>query len=188
MKICIDPGHGGREPGAIGTDPFRLEEKEFNLSLSLLLEEEFERRGHWTVMTRRRDRSLSSQARANFANRLGAAFFISIHANGAETPVPEGMEVYHYPGSAAGANAANHVLEGMITVFPDHRNRGVKEANFAVLRLTDMPAVLVESEFITNPTQLRFLADQENQRNLAFGIANGMEAITKEEYVRAAHA
>jgi len=53
MKICIDPGHGGGNPGAIGNDPFRLEEKEFNLSLSLLLEEELERRGHWTVMTRR---------------------------------------------------------------------------------------------------------------------------------------
>jgi N-acetylmuramoyl-L-alanine amidase len=188
MKICIDPGHGGRDLGAIGTDPFRLEEKEFNLSLSLLLEEEFERRGHWTVMTRRRDRSLSLQARANFANRLRSEFFISIHANGAETPVPEGMEVYHYPGSAAGANAAKNVLEGMITVFPEHKNRGVKEANFAVLRLTDMPAVLVESEFITNPTQLRFLADQESQRNLAFGIANGIDAITKERYVRAARA
>ena len=188
MKICIDPGHGGGNMGAVGTEPFRLEEKEFNLSLSVLLEEEFERRGHWTVMTRRRDRSLSLQARANFANRLGAEFFISIHANGAETSAPEGMEVYHYPGSAAGANAANHILEGMITVFPDHRKRGVKEANFAVLRLTDMPAVLVESEFITNPTQLRFLADQENQRNLAFGIANGIDAIRKEEYVRAERA
>ena len=184
MKICIDPGHGGRNTGAIGTDPFRLEEKEFNLNLSLLLEGEFERRGHWTVMTRRRDRSLSLQARANFANRLGAELFISIHANGAETPAPEGMEVYHYPGSAAGANAANHVLENMIAIFPEHKNRGVKEANFAVLRLTDMPAVLVESEFLTNPTQLRFLADQENQRNLAFGIANGADAIMKERNLR----
>lgn len=188
MKICIDPGHGGRDPGAIGTDPSRLEEKEFNLSLSLLLEEEFERRGHWAIMTRRRDRSLSWQARANFANRLGAEYFISIHANGAETATVEGMEVFHYPGSAAGADAANHVLDGMITVFPEHKNRGVKEANFAVLRLTDMPAVLVESEFITNPTQLRFLADQENQRNLAFGIANGIDAIRKEGYVRAERA
>jgi len=118
------------------------------------------------------------QARANFANRLGAEFFISIHTNGAETPAAEGMEVYHYPGSATGANAANHVLESMIAAFPEHRNRGVKEANFAVLRLTDMSAILVESEFITNPTQLRFLADQENQRNLAVGIANGIDAIT----------
>jgi N-acetylmuramoyl-L-alanine amidase len=188
MKICIDPGHGGRDPGAIGTDPFRLEEKEFNLSLSLLLEEEFERRGHRTVMTRRRDRSLSPQARANFANRLGAEFFVSIHANGAETPTPEGMEAYHYPGSAAGASAANHIVEGMISVFPEHKNRGVKEANFAVLRLTDMPAVLVESEFITNPTQLQFLADQENQRNLALGIANGIDTTRKDGYVRAERA
>lgn len=177
MKICIDPGHGGADPGAIGTDPFRLEEKEFNLRLSLLLEEELETRGHWTVMTRRRDRSLSLQARANFANRLGAEFFISIHANGAETPAAEGMEVYHYPGSAAGENAANHVLESMIAAFPDHRNRGVKEANFAVLRLTDMSAILVESEFLTNPTQLQFLADQENQRDLAVAIANGIDAL-----------
>ena len=178
MKICIDPGHGGGDPGAIGIDPFRLEEKDFNLRLSLLLEEELERRGHWTVMTRRRDRSLSLQARAHFANRLGAEFFISIHANGAETPSAEGMEVYHYPGSVAGANAAHHVLEGMIAAFPEHRNRGVKEANFTVLRLTDMSAILVESEFITNPTQLRFLADEENQRNLAVGMANGIDAIT----------
>lgn len=185
MKICIDPGHGGRDPGAIGTDPFRFEEKEFNLSLSRLLEKEFERRGHWTVMTRRRDRWLSLEARANFANRLGAEFFISIHANGAETPAIEGMEIYHYTGSAAGANGANHVLESMIAKFPDHKNRGVKEANFAVLRLTDMPAVLVENEFITNPTQLRFLYEEENQRSLAFSIANGMEAITKERYIRA---
>ena len=52
MKICIDPGHGGGDPGAIGTDPFRLEEKEFNLSLSLLLEEELESRGYKVKVTK----------------------------------------------------------------------------------------------------------------------------------------
>ncbi len=177
MKICIDPGHGGEDPGAIGTDPFRLEEKEFNLKLSLLLEEELETRGHWTVMTRRRDRSLSLRARADFANRLGAELFISIHANGSEIPAAEGMEVFYYPGSSAGQSTANHVLENMIAAFPEHRNRGVKEANFAVLRLTDMPAIEVESEFISNPTQLQFLADHENQRALAVSIANGVDAL-----------
>jgi N-acetylmuramoyl-L-alanine amidase len=177
MKICIDAGHGGVDPGAIGVRPFRIEEKDFNLNLALLLEEELETQGHWTVMTRRRDRSLSVQARAHFANRLGAEFFISIHANGAETPVTEGMEVYHFPDSAAGRNAASQVLDSMIASFPNHRNRGVKEANFAVLRLTDMPAILVESEFLTNPIQLQFLADQENQRGLAVAISNGIGAL-----------
>lgn len=177
MKICIDAGHGGVDPGAIGVRPLRVEEKDFNLNLALLLEEELEARGHWTVMTRRRDRSLSVQARAHFANRLGAEFFISIHANGAETPVAEGMEVYHFPDSAAGHNAASQVLDSMIASFPNHRNRGVKEANFAVLRLTNMPAILVESEFLTNPIQLQFLADEENQRGLAVAISNGIGTL-----------
>jgi N-acetylmuramoyl-L-alanine amidase len=78
MKICIDAGHGGADPGAIGTQPFRLEEKDFNLRLALLLEEELEARGHWTIVTRRQDRSLSLPARADFTNRLGAVLFVSI--------------------------------------------------------------------------------------------------------------
>ena len=175
MKACIDAGHGGSDPGAIGTQPFRLEEKEFNLALSRTLEEELEARGHWVVMTRRRDRTLGLAARAGFANRLEAEFFISIHANAASSALPEGMEVYHFPGSEAGASAATYILESMIATFPDHNNRGVKEANFAVLRLTGMPAVLVECEFLTNPQQLRFLADPAVQQELAAGIADGIE-------------
>jgi N-acetylmuramoyl-L-alanine amidase len=177
MKICIDPGHGGGDSGAIGTQPFRLEEKDCNLSLALLLEEELEARGHWTIMTRRRDRSLSLPARANLSNRIGAELFVSIHANAAGNPAVEGMEVYHFPGSAAGQNAATHILESMISAFPTHVNRGAKEANFAVLRLTDMTAILIETEFLTNPKQLQFLADPENQKSMATAIADGIEAI-----------
>jgi N-acetylmuramoyl-L-alanine amidase len=177
LKICIDPGHGGGDPGAIGTQPFRLEEKDFNLSLALLLEEELEARGHWTIMTRRCDRSLSLAARADFANRLEAELFVSIHANAAGTPAVEGMEVYCFPGSATGQRAATQVLNEMIRMFPGHRNRGVKEANFDVLRLTEMTAILIESEFLTQPAQLEFLADPQNQRNLALAISAGISAF-----------
>ena len=177
MKICIDPGHGGGDPGAIGTQPFTLEEKDFNLRLALLLEEELEGRDHWTIMTRRRDRSVSLPARADFANRLGAELFVSIHANAAETPTVEGMEVYCFPGSASGQNAATRVLNQMITMFPDHRNRGVKEANFTVLRLTEMTSILIESEFLTHPDQLEFLADPQNQKNLALAISAGISTF-----------
>jgi N-acetylmuramoyl-L-alanine amidase len=177
MKICVDAGHGGGDPGAIGTKPFRLEEKDFNLSLALLLEEELEGRGNWTIMTRRRDRSLSLAARADFANRLGAELFVSIHANAAGTPAVEGMEVYCFPGSATGQNAATQVLNEMIRMFPGHRNRGVKEANFDVLRLTEMTAILIENEFLSNPAQLKFLADPQNQKNLALAISAGINAF-----------
>jgi N-acetylmuramoyl-L-alanine amidase len=177
VKVCVDPGHGGSDPGAIGTQPFRLEEKDFNLNLALLLEEELEERGHWTIMTRRRDRSLSLAARADFANRLDADLFVSIHANAAGTPAVKGMEVYCFPGSETGKKAATKVLNEMMTMFPDHRNRGVKEANFDVLRLTEMTAILIENEFLSNPAQLEFLADPGNQRNLALAISAGIDAF-----------
>jgi len=177
MKICIDPGHGGADSGAVGTQPFRLMEKEFNLNLALLLEEELEARGHWTIMTRRKDRSLSLPARANYSNRVSAELFVSIHANAAGNSSVEGMEVYHFPGSDGGRNVATLVLEKMIAAFPEHKNRGVKEANFAVLRLTEMTAILIETEFLTNPEQLQFLAGPENQKNMASAIADGIEGI-----------
>jgi N-acetylmuramoyl-L-alanine amidase len=177
MKICLDPGHGGGDSGGIGIQPFRLEEKDFNLSLALLLEEELEARGHWTIMTRRRDRNLSLPARANYSNRVGAELFVSIHANAAENSAVEGIEVYHFPGSGAGYDAATHVLDSMISAFPTHLSRGVKEANFAVLRLTQMTAILIETEFLTNPSQLQFLADPKNQKDIATAIADGIEAL-----------
>jgi N-acetylmuramoyl-L-alanine amidase len=69
------------------------------------------------------------------------------------------------------------MLESIISAFPTHVNRGAKEANFAVLRLTDMTAILIETEFLTNPKQLQFLADPENQKSMATAIADGIEAI-----------
>ncbi|HXI22052.1 MAG TPA: N-acetylmuramoyl-L-alanine amidase [Gemmatimonadales bacterium] len=176
MKVCVDAGHGGNDPGAVGTTPFRLEEKKVTLDIARLLEEELEARGHWVVMTRRRDRFVALSSRAEFANRLGADRFVSIHANAAGSAAARGMEVFHFAASQTGKPMAESVLGALIKTFPEHQNRGVKEANFAVLRLTDMPAILVESEFITNPTQLQFLADPGNQALMAAAIADGIEA------------
>jgi len=177
MKVCIDAGHGGSDSGAVGSRPVTLLEKSFTLDLALLLEEELELRGHWVVMTRRKDRAVSLAARAGFANRLDAELFIAIHANAAATRQAEGMEVFHFPDSEAGRARAKRVLQSMQRAFPTHRNRGVKEANFAVLRLTAMPAILVECEFLTNPTQLRFLASPRNQEKLAAAIADGIDSF-----------
>jgi N-acetylmuramoyl-L-alanine amidase len=177
MRVCVDAGHGGADPGAIGTVPFRLEEKHVNLDIALLLAKELESRGHWVVMTRRRDRSVSLEGRARFANRLRAEFFVSVHANAAGTAAMRGMEIFHFPGFAPSRRCAEAVLNALLAAFPRHKNRGVKEANFAVLRLTNMPAILIETEFLTNPTQLQFLALPENQHLLAAAIANGIEAV-----------
>ena len=174
MRICIDPGHGGSDPGAIGLVPRRLEEKEFTLAVSLLLRQELQDLGHEVIMTRQQDQTRSLAARAAFANRFNAELFVSIHANAAANPVPEGIEVFHFAGSDAGNELATRVQDSLIAEFPDHRNRGVKEANFAVLRLTNMPAILVECEFLTNPEQLLFLSDPESRRRIAAAIARSI--------------
>ncbi len=174
-KICIDPGHGGKDTGAVGTSPFLLEEKEFNLILALLLEQKLETLGHRVILTRGKDRYLSLISRANFANRLNADLFVSIHANSAAVPEVSGMENFHLPGSEKGRKFAIMILESMLQEFPDHKKRGVKEADFTVLRETRMPAVLVESEFLSNPQQLQFLADPQNQESLASAIARGID-------------
>jgi N-acetylmuramoyl-L-alanine amidase len=175
MKVCVDAGHGGSDPGAVGTVPFDVEEQAVNLAVAGRVEAALEERGHWVVMTRRQDRTLSTVARADFANRLGADLFVSVHANAAASPHVEGMEVYHFPGSGAGQHAAHEIRRQLAARFPDHRDRGVKEANFTVLRRTWMPAVLVECEFLTNPQQLVFLTDPDNQQRLADEIAAGVD-------------
>ena len=128
-------------------------------------------------MTRRRDRSLKLDARAAHANRHAADLFVSIHANAAANPAAEGIEVFHFPGSTAGKSLADRIMRHLAAAFPGHVNRGVKPADFAVLRLTDMPAVLVECEFLTNPDRLRrFLSCPGRRREIAVAIIAGVAA------------
>jgi N-acetylmuramoyl-L-alanine amidase len=174
MRLCIDPGHGGSDGGAEGRQPSRLREKDVNLAVGLALAHECERRGWEPLVTRLQDRTLSLGSRAAFANRLKADLFVSVHCNAAAAPTVEGMEVFHFPGSAEGRWLALHVLERLLVRFPGHQARGVKEADFAVLRRTRMPSILVECEFITCPKQLAFLAVPANQAALAEAIADGL--------------
>ena len=175
MKFTIDPGHGGKDPGTVGKVPFQLKEKEVNLGVSLLLESELVKMGHNVTMTRREDVYLKLEARAEAANQANADVFISVHSNSDKNTSAEGMEVYHMPGSTEGKRIAGKVMKSMADAFPDHRNRGVKEKSYAVLRLTRMPAILVECEFLSNPNQLVFLSKKETQQELAVAIAKAFE-------------
>src|SRR4051794_12178194 len=178
MRLCIDPGHGGSDAGAQTRQPAVLREKDVNLAVALQLEHEAQRQGWEPLMTRLQDRTLSLASRAAFATRFTADLFVSIHCNAAAAVEVEGIEVYHFPGSPQGRWLALHVIDKLIARFPGHHSRGVKEANFAVLRRTTMPAVLVECEFLTNPQQAAFLKDGKNQAAIAEAIADGIGAAT----------
>ncbi len=175
MKICIDPGHGGKDPGALGTyNQINLMEKEITLNIGLFLESELIKLGHVVYLTRRVDRTLSLNARTKFANRKDVDLFISIHCNSAATNNAEGIETWIYPFSNSTKPYASAVQNKLVGSFPEHKNRGVKEANFHVLRETKMPAILVETEFINNPKQAKFLSNENNQMSIAAAIAQGL--------------
>jgi N-acetylmuramoyl-L-alanine amidase len=175
MNICIDPGHGGRDSGAKIDQPFSYMEKKFNFDLSTKLKARLEQNGNMVFLTREDDVYVDLDERAFFANDADVDVFVSIHANAASNTSAQGMEVYHFVGSNPSQQLANLTLQNMLYQCPGHINRGVKTANYTVLRMTLMPAILVECEFITNPQQATFLRDLNNQTQLANAIATGIE-------------
>ena len=111
--------------------------------------------------------------RAELANANGADVFISIHTNSVGNPGAHGTEVYHYPGSVPGKLLAaclqERLVAGLGTV-----NRGVKAANFQVLRETDCPAALVEVAFISNEAERSLLTSYAGQLAAALAMVYGL--------------
>lgn len=147
VSICLDPGHGGSDPGATGCG---LQEAERCLTASLELKNMLVAAGHTVYMTRTTNATVGLSARASYANSKGVTTFASIH-NNAFNGSATGIETYCYTnnlGQKSGTQAKN-IQSKMIATWP-LTNRGAKEANFAVVRETSMPATLSELAFIDN--------------------------------------
>jgi N-acetylmuramoyl-L-alanine amidase len=173
--IAIDAGHGGTDSGAINQQ-VGINEKTITLAIAQKLRKVLEDRGHSVRMTRSEDIFVELTRRAEIANTAGVEIFVSIHCNSADSGTASGMETYHHTNSTAGRVLATKIHETVIAAFPTHTNRGVKSANFVVLRETQMPACLVETEFISNNQQAQFLKDSANQQKIAVAIAEGIKA------------
>ena len=181
MKIAVDPGHGGMFPGAMCTTPFVVQEKNVTLAIGLALAKALKKQGHQVILTRNRDLHLSPDLnadimrRAELANNARAQLFVSVHCNAYADPALGGIETYHAHGSAHGERLAGAVQEAMAAAFANHQNRGVKAKDLLVLQRAVMPACLVETEYLTNPAQLEFLANERNQETIAQAIAEGIK-------------
>jgi N-acetylmuramoyl-L-alanine amidase len=170
MVIIIDPGHGGRDPGAVGLGGLR--ETDVVLDISHQVTQLLEQNGVQVVMTRQDDREVDLAPRTQLANRVNADLFISIHANavgGGRTGV-NGLETYYYQ---SGNLLAQYIQNSMLQSF-NMNNRGVKQARFYVLRHTRMPAALVEVGFVTGSYDSQILADPTQRTRMAEAIARGI--------------
>lgn len=178
--IMLDAGHGGSDPGAIGTlNGTNINEKDLTLTITYKVKEILEANGYTTSMTRTGDTLPSLTERPAQANEEGCALFVSIHINSAEAKSAYGTEVYYSEennGNTYGVTSqqfAENVLKGMIGYMGSY-NRGVKMANWAVIRRSNMPAILLEVGFISNQNELANMCSDDYQNKVAKGIAEGI--------------
>lgn len=181
--IVIDPGHGGHDPGAVGS---RSKEKDNVLKVALRLKELLESHGHRVVLTRFTDKYLTLSERARIANELGADYFISLHNNAAVNKSASGFETFIYNGNVSQKTKDfQRIVHSAIASKIGIRDRGMKRANFSVLRNTKMVALLIEYAFITNTEDEDLLINKVN--NLAQwtcdGIINAVGGKVKESDV-----
>ncbi|MGF1535667.1 MAG: N-acetylmuramoyl-L-alanine amidase [Elainellaceae cyanobacterium] len=171
ILVVIDPGHGGFDPGAVGRGG--LQEKNIVLPVSLQVAQILEQQGVSALLTRRVDREIDLEPRVQIAERANATLFVSIHANAISLNRPDvnGIETYYTSGQGQRFAQIVHSSLLQATGGPD---RGVRQARFYVLRNTSMPAILVETGFVTGAQDAPRLADPAYQTRLAQGIARGI--------------
>lgn len=169
VLVIIDPGHGGKDPGAVGLKG--LQEKNVILPISLDVSRLLQEQGIQVKLTRSADYFVSLRGRADFANRAGADIFVSIHANavGGDRSHINGMEVFYYEHRDL-SEAIHRSIVRSINVD----DRGVKRGRFYVLRKSGMPASLVEVGFVTGTEDNRKLSNPAYRREMAQAIAQGI--------------
>ncbi len=169
--IMLDAGHGGSDTGAIGVS--KVFEKAITLMVTKRVAQKLRAMGFNVYMTRSDDNFISLGQRADLANSLLPAIFVSIHANSIEDPTFSGIMTFHFKDSEPGRLLAN-LLQKRLIEFTTAMDRGVRTANFYVLRETVVPAVLVEIGFMTNAYEESKLKDPSYQDRVAEGLSRGI--------------
>jgi len=177
MRIVIDAGHGPETPGKRTPDG-SLREYQFNSAVAKYAADEL-LHGYESVeilFTHADDRDVPLRERTDRANRWGADLFVSIHANAAGEgwSSAQGIETYVYDTRPPAAVALANAVQRQLIRATGRPDRGVKSANFHVLRETKMTAILVECGFMTNRTEAELLKSDEYRRKCAEAIVAGI--------------
>lgn len=169
--IVIDPGHGGKDPGAVA---YGLREADVVLKLAHMVRDELSSYDADVRMTRDGDFFVELNQRAALANKWGAVLFISLHCNAGGG---QGFESYVYiQPSTASVSYQNTIHDEVMVYLSKYgiKDRGKKRANLAVCRETRMPAVLLENLFIDHERENALLRDETFLKGLARAIACGI--------------
>jgi N-acetylmuramoyl-L-alanine amidase len=197
QTVILDPGHGGYDRGQVSRYGY---EKDFALDVARKLRPLLQAKGLRVIMTREGDYFVPLEVRAQIANAARDSIFVSIHFNATnDDPNATGFEIFSFtprgapstsdiavapsalssqPGSAVDAQSmalSACIYHSLLGHLPDY-DRGIKRARFAVLRLTKVPAVLIEGGFLTEQGECKLIAQKDWRAKLAYAISVGIES------------
>ena len=195
--VVLDPGHGGYDKGQVSRLGY---EKDFALDVARKLRPILQAKGLRVIMTREGDYFVPLEVRAQIANKARNSIFVSIHFNGTnDDPNATGLEIFSFtprgapstsdstarsnsfnmqPGSEVDAQSlalSACVYHSLLGHIPEY-DRGIKRARFAVLRLTKVPAVLIEGGFLTERGESKLIANKDWRGKLAAAIGVGIDS------------
>lgn len=182
--VVIDCGHGGDDPGKVGVNGAL--EKDINLKIGKLLKKRLEKKGYEIVMTREKDEMLDGEgsdnkkvqdmkARVALINKTAPAIAVSVHQNSYHEPDVSGAQVFYYSHSADGENAAKIMQEALLKVDADNKRQAKANDSYYLLKRTEVPAIIVECGFLSNPSEAELLSDEDYQKKIADAITEGVE-------------
>ena len=177
-KVCIDPGHGGKDKGSTGVSGYI--EANGVLDISIKLKDKLLTLGFDVVMTREKDETVSLVRRANIINTCGADIAVSIHTNASKNSSAHGIETYYSAFSKLSDMLAKFIQDEVIKETGLY-NRGIKKKLnkdgkdfYFIIRNSQIPIVLIECGFATNEIEGKLLSSSIFREKIAQGILNGI--------------
>lgn len=181
--VVLDPGHGGDDPGKVGTNS--VKEKDVNLQIAMKTKKLLEKEGVRVIMTRDTDQDLAGdsdhnrkvqdmKARVKLINDAMPVLTVSIHQNSYQDPAVQGAQVFYYSHSKEAERAAE-ILKQALWAVKESGTREKKAADsYYLLKKTEVPVVIVECGFLSNPEEAKRLTDSAYQTEIAKAVAEGI--------------
>ena len=185
LVVVIDVGHGGNDPGKIGVD--NVKEKDVNLQIALCLKAQLQARGVKVILTREGDVCLATNGatnkkvsdmhnRVSLINASGADYMISIHQNSYQDAQIHGAQVFYYSHSEEGKRMAEVMQKALLKADEENTRQAKANDTYYLLKRTEVPTIIVECGFLSNPEEAAKLVSPKYQEKLAEAIAEGILA------------
>lgn len=175
--VVIDAGHGGHDPGKVGVNDAL--EKDINLQIAQKVKKHLEKNGIQVIMTREDDvmedtKLEDMKKRVALINEIKPAITVSIHQNSYSDASVKGAQVFYYAGSEVSKGAASLMQEEMRKVDTENTRQIKSNSDFYMLKKTEVPTIIVECGFLSNPGEAEKLTSEEYQEEMAQAICSGI--------------